>query len=136
MRKSLMPEHDVDTSEAQSRGLLELTRELLAIVSANGEFLFVNKGFERVLGYSAQELLGKSLIWLHPPSEAPKMHKKFAAIVAGEGAEAAGRCSLRAKSGQWRWFAVIPANRLHDPDVRGIFLHSHDFTKFHPPNTH
>src|SRR5260221_338809 len=131
MPKSLMPEHDVDTSEAQSRGLLELTRELLAIVSANGEFLFVNKGFERVLGYSPEELLGKSLIWLHPPSEAPKMHKKFAAIVAGEGAEAAGRCSLRAKSGQWRWFDVIAVNRLHDPDVRGILLSYQDVTEFH-----
>src|SRR5882724_226978 len=131
MPKSLMPEHDVDTSEAQSRGLLELTRELLAIVSANGEFLFVNKGFERVLGYSPEELLGKSLIWLHPPSEAPKMHKKFAAIVAGEGAEATGRCSLRAKSGQWRWFDVIAVNRLHDPDVRGILLSYQDVTEFH-----
>src|SRR6266404_3063644 len=131
MPKSLMPEHDVDTSEAQSRGLLELTRELLAIVSANGEFLFVNKGFERVLGYSPEELLGKSLICLHPPSEAPKMHKKFAAIVAGEGAEAAGRCTLRAKSGQWRWFDVIAVNRLHDPDVRGILLSYQDVTEFH-----
>src|SRR6267142_2634482 len=131
MPKSLMPEHDVDTSEAQTRGLLELTRELLAIVSANGEFLFVNKGFERVLGYSPEELLGKSLISLHPPSEGPKMHKKFAAIVAGEGAEAAGRCSLRAKSGQWRWFDIIAVNRLHDPDVRGILLSYQDVTEFH-----
>src|SRR5215471_12538961 len=130
MPKSLMPERMADSSEAQARSLLSLTRELLAVVSESGEFLFVNESFQRVLGYSAQELLGTLLIDLQPPGEVSKMKEKFADIVAKEGSEASCRCSLRAKSGQWRWFDVVAVNRLHDPEVRGILLSYQDVTEF------
>ena len=106
MPKSFMPDHVTDSTEAQAKSLLSLTRELLAIVTEPGEFIFVNESFERVLGYSGQELLGTPLTALQPPGEVSKMREKFAGIVAKDGATASCRCSLRAKSGQWRWFEV------------------------------
>ncbi len=131
MAKSLVPERATDSTEAQAKSLLSITRELLAIVSVAGEFLFVNESFERVLGYSAQDLLGTPLIALHPPTEVPKMREKFASVASREGAAAFCRCSLRTKSSQWRWFDVLAVNRLHDPDVRGILLSYQDVSEFH-----
>src|SRR5215813_12974105 len=131
MPKSLMSDRATGPSETQSKSLLSLTRELLAVVSADGRFLYANESFERVLGYSAQDLLGTSLTSLHPPAEAVKMKEKFASILEQEGAAASYRCSLRAKSGQWRWFDVMAVNQLHDPDVQGILISYQDVTEFH-----
>src|SRR5215467_5779605 len=102
MSKSVLLAHDAACTEFQARALLSASRELLATVSPEGEFLYVNENFSRVLGYSQQE---------------------FASLVAGKHNDVvACRCSLRAKSGQVRWFDAIATNRLADPDVQGIII--------------
>ena len=103
MSKSLSLAHDDACTEIQARALLAASRELLAIVSQSGEFLFVNDNFFQVLGYLPQELIGKSLLYLHAASDAARIQEKFASIVASrDGDSVACRCSLRAKSGQFR----------------------------------
>src|SRR5258705_9688734 len=130
MSNSLMPDRLSDISQEQASALLTITRELLAIVSARGDFIFVNDSFARVLGYSPDDLIGKPLTWLHPSAEVRSISEKFASIVAHDGAIASCRSSLRSKSGQWRWFDVVAVNRLQDPNVRGILLSYQDVTEF------
>jgi PAS domain S-box-containing protein len=130
MPNSLMPERLSEISQEQASALLSVSRELLAIVSARGDFLFANDSFARVLGYSVYDLMGKPLTWLHPSAEVQSMNEKFAALLAQEGSSASCRCSLRSKSGQWRWFDVVAVNRLHDPKVQGIVLSYSDVTEF------
>src|ERR1700730_9747331 len=107
MANSLMPERLSDISQGQASALLSVSRELLAIVSARGNFLFANDSFARVLGYSVYDLMGKPLTWLHPSAEVQSMNEQFATLLAQEGSRASCRCSLRSKSGQWRWFDVV-----------------------------
>jgi PAS domain S-box-containing protein len=126
-----MPERVTESSETQAKALLSVSRELLAMVSVDGEFLFVNDSFGRVLGYSPEELLGKPLTCLQPATEAAALGEKFAAIISQEGASASCRCSLRTKSGQLRWFDIQAVNRLRDPDVQGVLFSYQDVTEFH-----
>ncbi len=125
-----MPDRLSDVSCEQANALLSLSRDLLAVVSAQGDFLFVNDSFGRVLGYSPDDLIGKPLSWLHPSAEAKSISEKFAALVAQGDATVTCRCSLRSKSGQWRWFDVVAVNRLQDPNVQGILLSYQDITEF------
>jgi PAS domain S-box-containing protein len=97
MPNSLMPERLSDVSHEQANALLSLSRDLLAVVSAQGAFLFVNDSFGRVLGYSPDDLIGKPLSWLHPSAEAKSISEKFAALVAQHDATVICRCSLRCK---------------------------------------
>jgi len=126
-----MPDRLVEVSEEHANALLSVTRELLAIVSAQGEFLFVNGSFHRVLGYSPEELIGQPLISLHPPAETQSMNERFAFLRARDGATSTCRCSLRAKSGHWLWFDSVAVNRLRDPDVQGMVISYQDVTEFH-----
>src|SRR6201998_4255214 len=130
MSNSLMPDRLSDISHEQANALLTITRDWLAIVSARGDFLFVNDGFARVLGYVPEDLVGKPLTWLHPSAEVRSVSEKFASIAAQDGASATCRSSLRSKSGQWRWFDVVAVNRRNDPDVQGILLSYQDVTEF------
>src|SRR5258708_9416165 len=129
MSNSLMPDRLSDISQEQASALLTITRELLAIVSARGDFIFVNDSFARVLGYSPDDLIGKPLSWLHPSAEVKSISKKFAALVAQDDATVTCRYSLRSKSGQWRWFDAVAVNRLPDPNVQGILLSYQDITE-------
>jgi len=130
MSKSLLLAHDAACTESEARALLSASRELLAIVSPAGEFLFVNENFSRVLGYSPQQLVGKSLLSLHAASDASLIEQKLAAVIAGKNHDTvACRCSLRAKSGQCRWFDAVATNRIPDPDVQGIIISYQDVTE-------
>ncbi len=53
-------------SEARMRGLLEATPDPLLITNSQGTILMVNAQFERVLGYSNTEVLGKGVEMLLP----------------------------------------------------------------------
>jgi two-component system, cell cycle sensor histidine kinase and response regulator CckA len=130
MPNSLMPGRLYDVSHEQANALLSLSRDLLAVVSAQGDFLFVNDSFGRVLGYSPHDLIGKPLSWLHPSVEVKPISEKLASLVAQDNATVTCRCSLRSKSGQWRWFDVVAVNRLQDPNVQGILLSYQDVTEF------
>jgi len=130
MSKSWLLAPDAACTEFQARALLAATRELLAIVSASGQFLFANDNFSRVLGYSPQELIGKSFLSLHSSSDAVLIERNFAAVVAAESdSSVACRCSLRAKSGQFRCFDVVATNRIADPDVQGVLISYQDVTE-------
>ena len=128
MSKRLLAAHDETCSEAQARALLSSSRELLAIVSPAGEFLFVNDNFSRTLGYSPGDLLGKPFFILHSSADSSRIRQKFAAVVSGPGSINC-RCSLRAKSGQLRCFDAVATNRIDDPDVRGIVISYQDVTE-------
>src|SRR5438874_4705711 len=130
MLKSVLPERVTECSPEQARALVSVTRELLATVSGDGDFLFVNDSFTRILGYSAAELIGRPLTYLHPPAEASVIREKFASILREAGATVSCRCTLRTKSGQWRWFDVIAVNQSHDAHVGGILLSYQDVTEF------
>ncbi|HET8964644.1 MAG TPA: PAS domain S-box protein [Candidatus Acidoferrum sp.] len=130
MSKSLLLAPDAACTEFQARALLSASRELLAIVSPSGEFLFVNANFSRVLGYAPHELIGKSFLCLHAGSDVDRIQQKFASIVtSGNDDRVACRCSLRAKSGQLRWFDAVASNRIADPDVLGILISYQDVTE-------
>src|SRR6201987_1349301 len=128
MFKSLPPEHAACT-ETQARALLSASRELLAVASPSGEFRFVNDSFTRILGYLPEELLGKPLFSLNPPADSGLVREKFAEIVAQRSEAVASRCSLRSKSGQYRWFDAVAVNLVDDPAVRGILLSYQDVTE-------
>jgi PAS domain S-box-containing protein len=130
MSKSLLLAPDAACTEFRVRALLSASRELLAIVSPSGHFFFVNDNFHRVLGYAPQELIGKSFLCLHGASDAALIQQKFASAVAGGNDDRiACRCSLRARSGEFRWFDAVATNRIADPDVQGMVISYQDVTE-------
>jgi two-component system, cell cycle sensor histidine kinase and response regulator CckA len=130
MSKSWLLAPDAACTEFQARALLAATRELLAIVSASGQFLFVNDNFSLVLGYSPQELIGKSFLSLHSASDAALIEQQFSSAVSARNDDRVScRCSLRANSGQFRWFDAVATNRVSDPDVQGIIISYQDVTE-------
>ena len=62
-------------SEEQFRNVFELSADLVCIADFNGYFRVINPSFQRILGYSPEELLGKPFLqFVHPDDREKTLH--------------------------------------------------------------
>ncbi|HEX8158083.1 MAG TPA: PAS domain S-box protein, partial [Solirubrobacteraceae bacterium] len=65
-RERLQAERDLRSSERRFRGMLESAPDAIVIVDESGEIVLVNDQTERLLGYCAEELVGRPVEMLMP----------------------------------------------------------------------
>jgi two-component system cell cycle sensor histidine kinase/response regulator CckA len=111
--------------------LLNSTRELLALLGADGSVLYLNEAFSRSLGHRTDELIGGSIDTLLHPSELATTRQCLQHLGATPTSSAKERCRLRCKDGSWRWFEATFKNYLHDPNVEAIAVSYRDVTDLH-----
>ncbi len=111
--------------------LLNSTRELLALLGADGSIFYANERFNHVLGYSADQLTGTSIYGLFHPAEAAAARRQFQDLSASMGSSVKTRCRLQGKDGSWRWFEAIAHNHLHDPGAEAIVVSFLDISELH-----
>ncbi len=81
-----------------------LSRDLFLIAGFDGSFQFLNGGWETILGYPAQELLGKQYIDFVHPADREATRAEAAKLAAGhETIEFENR--YRCKDGAWIWLS-------------------------------
>ena len=81
-----------------------LSMDLLCIVHLDGRFQRVNPAFENVLGFSEEELLGKSLFDLVHPQERAQTEAGYEKLALGEPVNFMEN-RLLCKDGDYKWFA-------------------------------
>ena len=86
-------------------GSLETGRDLICVVEASGRLLEVSAAWERLLGYTPDELVGRCLSdFIHPDDLAQA--REVAAAVARPGTEVIEfENRYRSKDGQYRWLS-------------------------------
>src|SRR6202140_411331 len=116
---------------AQLASLLDSTREIIAVLSADGTLHFANSTFQTSLGYRPDELVGRSLHALVPSADVGPVRTHLKQVAAQNGAPLTSRCRFRSRDGSWRWFEITCRSRLADPAIEGILLHGLDVTDLH-----
>lgn len=61
--------------------IIEETRESVAVQDINGKYIFVNRSYEQLRGYTKEELLSKDFHDNYPPDELSKREKAFEEIL-------------------------------------------------------
>ena len=118
------------TSEARFGSLVQHASDLITVLDASGLVVYQSPSIERVLGYTADELVGSSFIRLLQPGEEGRLPHVLAdpAAHAAAGTEAL-ECSLRHKDGEVRQFEVLYTDLLDDENVHGVVLNSRDVSE-------
>jgi len=62
----------------------ELSRELHCVTSSDGFFVYLNTVAEKILGYSSNDLLGKSILKFISPLDQAKTNKAVAQLIEGK----------------------------------------------------
>jgi PAS domain S-box-containing protein len=116
-------------SEERFRALVENAADSVALVDAQGQFISSGGSPHGILGYSDEEMVGKSFRILLHPVDAAGAEALFTRV--GSEPEGVGYFALRARhlDGTWRWIEGVAKNLLANPAVGAIVVNYHDVTQ-------
>jgi diguanylate cyclase (GGDEF)-like protein/PAS domain S-box-containing protein len=135
-------------SEARFATLVQNSSDLITVLSDEHTIIYQSPSIERVLGYTADDVTGRSFSELLHPDEQGRLLRRLT-----DGAGASGRdevisCLLAHKDGSLRHFEILQTDLLGDSAVGGIVLNGRDVSErkafeeqlahhaFHDPVTH
>ena len=110
------------------RVLIEKTWDGLALVDADGRFLYVSPSSQRILGYSPEELVGHNsgefLLGDHAQRKLA-----FEEIVREPGKSTTAELRYRHRDGRPLWLEAVRTNLLDDPLVGAVVVNFRDVTE-------
>jgi diguanylate cyclase (GGDEF)-like protein/PAS domain S-box-containing protein len=115
-------------SEQRFRALIENSSDLVSVLDATGRILYASPSTARVLGFPAEQLVGKELDHLVHSEDRAHARSLVKELLKEEGRSMTGEVRLRDGSGQWRWLGVTARNLLGEPAVEGLVFNYRDTT--------
>ena len=133
-------------SEARFSTLVQNSTDLITVLGADNTILYQSPSIERVLGYTADEVTGRSFEELLHPDEQGRLLRRLNDGAGGR--DEVIECLLRHQDGSLRHFEILHTDLLADQSVGGIVLNGRDVSErrafeeqlahqaFHDPVTH
>ncbi|GEM_PF-1639976 len=117
------------------RALVEQAPDAIFVADIDGRYVYVNEAACRMVGYSREELLGKTILDTLPPEDAGRLHRAKSAML--ESGTRAAEWTLRRKDGtgvpvevnaiilpdgQWQGFVRdISERKAHEAEREALF---------------
>jgi PAS domain S-box-containing protein len=89
------------SARPEGERLAELAAGLLATADGEGRLLYVNRAWERLLGWEARELTGRKAIHMAHPDDREAVTRILRDAEAEQ--DAGVECRIAARDGSWRW---------------------------------
>ncbi len=122
-------EEALQASEKRYRALIEHSADAIALLDARATVLYASPSTERVLGYTAEEFVGRdAFAWMHP-EDAGRVRARFDEALGRPGATLRECFRYRANSGAWIWVEGSGTNLLHEPAVGAVVANYRDVTE-------
>ncbi|WP_372911498.1 histidine kinase N-terminal 7TM domain-containing protein [Salinigranum sp.] len=116
-------------TEEEFRALIENSRDLITVVSADGTRTYCAPSFERTLGHDPDEAVGRDVFELVHPEDRPEVRETFERLLGEErGAQERAEYRVRHADGSWRTFEAVAVNLVDDPTVQGVVVNARDVT--------
>jgi PAS domain S-box-containing protein len=95
-------QEELRTSEAYYRSLIENVSDGISIVGTDGRIEYVNPAYERIWGWTAEEIMGRSFAELIHPADLTVAYDGFARVLENPGIVNAAEVRAHHKNGSWR----------------------------------
>jgi PAS domain S-box-containing protein len=116
-------------SEAHFRSLIENGLDLIALVDAGAVLRYVSPSVERLLGWEAETLVGRSWLDLVHPDEGETARRILADAVATPDSRQYALIRLRSRSGEWLSFETIAGVRHEGRAAPQVVLNARDVSE-------
>ncbi len=113
-------------ARGRAAALSQHTSDIVAITHVDGGLSWVSPAVEALLGYPAEEMVGRCTADLVHPDDVGSVIEHFVAVYEDASDVPTVELRLRRSDGEYQWFQCSIANRIDDPDVRGVVLSMHD----------
>lgn len=122
---------NVTATPEQLSVLLDCARELLLILTTDGIVVHASAGATSILGLRPEDVVGHALTDFIHPDEINEMRDRLRGLIDVARSRRKGRCRLRSKSGEWRWFEATISNCRNNPAIDGLVASFLDVTALH-----
>lgn len=120
---------EVRQSEARFGSLIRNALDIITILDADGAIRYESPAVERILGYQADELLGRNAFDLVHPEDLSATSAAFVSALNDPALTPTVEFRFRHRDGSWRWLEATGTNLLADPAVGGLVVNSRDVTE-------
>ncbi|MES2387363.1 MAG: PAS domain S-box protein [Bacteroidota bacterium] len=114
--------------EKAFRALIENSSDIIIVCDENGIERYVSPSVERILGYSAEEWLGRSQYQLHHPEDRDRVRAQYFDLAKKPGQTLTFDWRFLHKDGTWRHVEAVASNQLDNPAINGIIINLRDIT--------
>jgi PAS domain S-box-containing protein len=122
-------ERRLRASDDRFRKLVEESSDGIFVADSTGSIAYASPSLKRVLGFSAEELLGSSGFALVHPDDLTAAQEYFGRVLAQPLEHLTFHCRVKHKDGGWRDLDVVCTNHLNDAAVEGIVVNFRDATE-------
>jgi PAS domain S-box-containing protein len=120
-------------SKDRFRAMVEKSAEGILLILPDKGIIYASPSVERVLGYTPEELAGRTNQWfddqvVHPDYRQRSMDR-WSRLLMDPGHESTDEMLARHKDGSWRWIESTARNLLHEPSVQAVVANTRDITE-------
>ena len=119
---------DLRRSQERFRSLVQNSVDVNMILGADGQIEYESPAVERVLGFPADDRIGRSAFASIHPDDLGWGEQLLKDVVASPGVMVAGEFRIMHADGSWRWIEAVGKNLFDDPAVGGIVVNYRDIT--------
>jgi len=119
-----------DRKSQQFSALIANAKDLVVVIDQQAKITFASPASEYILGYLAEEMVGRDIREAIHPDDMPSVNESFESRSRTPGT-APESIKVRAlhKNGEWRIVEALGTNMFDDPAVQGIILNCRDITE-------
>ena len=119
----------IQRREQYFRQLTENVSDVIGLLSAKGTISYLNPIIKGILGYDAQELLGKEALQFVHPDDVELLRRLLAKMRRRPDKIYSAELRMRHRNDSWHVWQVKGKNLLNDPVVNGIVINAQDITE-------
>ncbi|PKL61632.1 MAG: hypothetical protein CVV31_10545 [Methanomicrobiales archaeon HGW-Methanomicrobiales-2] len=121
-------EEAVRQSEERFRLLTENASDIVIVLDQGGRIRYASPSVKAVGGYAPDDLIGRNVLELTHPDDAPLVINALRAATAHPEEQIILEVRIRHASGDWLYLDVLGANLMGEPAVRGFLVNARDIT--------
>lgn len=117
---------DLVDARTRAAALSQHSSDIVAIAGIDSGLSWISPAVEAMLGYPAEAIIGRCAVDLVHPDDVDVVVPRFIEVAADPTAMPTVELRLQRADGRYRWFQCSVANRMDDPEVRGLVMSMHD----------
>jgi PAS domain S-box-containing protein len=110
------------------QALVENSLDAIALIRRDSTISFASPSVTRVLGYSIEEFVERSVFEFIHPEDLDRSRILFAEALDAPGKPVVAELRFRHRDGSWRLVEVVGVNRFGDPEVEALVANCRDVT--------
>lgn len=116
-------------SERHFRDLIEHSSDLVSVIAPDGRVQYQGPTLQRILGYTAEELVGTNAFDRIHPEDVGRVGVAFQEVLKHPGRVLTEEFRHRHKDGDWRWIESTGRALIREQKLIGVVVNSRDITE-------